>query len=212
MKQIIINYLLEKKECPLPGIGHILIEHHSASYDVVNKLIHPPTERISFSDSAIINTDGLVKYIAAIKNTDTGSASSLLNILSMEWRSVISKGGSIVLNGIGTLNANNEGSIVFNPYLISVLEAIPADPVIHKNSTHEVRVGDRNTTSAVMTSYYKEKVGKKKTMWPILAAAMAIVSIGAAIYHFSDHSFSSHGIGNHTSFNIKEEPVTHIAH
>jgi hypothetical protein len=85
MQDLLCTYLIEKKTCPLPGIGVLSIEHNSAWYDVADKQMHPPEDKIVFNEFGIANTNPLVNYIASAKGMDKDSANSLLTAFCSNW-------------------------------------------------------------------------------------------------------------------------------
>jgi hypothetical protein len=211
MQQLLTNYLIEKKTCPLPGIGVLTIEHNSAWYDVANKLMHPPEEKITFNEFGIANANQLVTYIASAKGMDKDSANSMLTAFCNSWLQKLDSYEPMKFGSLGTLQKNKDGKINFiNDTSLSFLDPVPAERVIHKDKVHSVLVGDKETTSSVMTEYYKETVVTNRKPWLAWAAALAGIAIAGAVYHFATHSFSANSMGNASSFTASPPPETHI--
>lgn len=211
MQDLLSTYLLEKKSCPLPRIGVLTIEHESAWYDVANKLMHPPSDKIMFNENGIASPNDLVSYISSIRNTDKASADSLLIAFCHSWLQKLDSYEKMEFGKLGCLQKDEDGRILFiNDTSFSFYNAVPAERVIHKDKAHAVLVGDKETTSSVMTEYYKETPVRKKKLWAIGAAVLAVLAIATILYHFSIYPFSPNGVGNASLFPVNDPPATHI--
>jgi hypothetical protein len=211
MQDLLSTHLLEKKSCPLPGIGVLTIEHESAWYDVANKLMHPPVDKIVFNENGIANSNDVVSYISSVRNTDKASADSMLTAFCNSWQQKLNSYEPLEFGKLGYLQKDEDGRIIFiNNTALSFYEAVPAERVIHKDKEHTVLVGDKETTSSVMTEFYKETPARKKKLWTIAATVLAVLSITVIAYHFSIYPFSPNGVGNASSFPVNEPPATHI--
>jgi len=211
MQDILCTYLLEKKSCPLPSIGVLTVEHESAWYDVANKLMHPPVDKIVFNENGIASSNDLVSYISSVRNTDKASADSLLTAFCNRWQQKLNSYEPLEFGKLGSLQKDEDGRILFiNNIALSFFEAVPAERVIHKDKAHAVLVGDKETTNTVMTEFYKETPVRKRKLWVIAAAVLALVSIIIIAYHFSIYPFSPNGVGNASSFPVNTPSATHI--
>jgi hypothetical protein len=210
MQDVLGTYLIEKKICPLPGIGVLSIEHKSVWYDVTSKLMHPPTDKIVFNENGIANSNDLVNYIASVRNTDKASADSLLTEFCNRWQDKLDNYERLLFGRLGYLQKAEDGKVTFtNDTSISFYEPVLAERVIHKDKAHAVLVGDKETTSSVMTDYYKETTVKKRQKWAIAAGIVALLALAIMAYHFSIYPFSPNGVGNASSFPVNDPPITH---
>ncbi len=64
MHSLITSYLLQTKECILPGIGILQIINTPATKDAAKSQLLPPSEEFIFKHEIQKNSAGLVKYIA----------------------------------------------------------------------------------------------------------------------------------------------------
>jgi hypothetical protein len=210
MQYLLTQYLVQNRACPLPGIGVLTIEHNSAWYDVANKLMHPPMEHIVFNEFGILNTNRLIDHISVARVTDKQSAESLLTAFCNTSLQRLDNYQPMEFKGLGSLQKDEDGKITFiSDASLSFLEPVHAERVVHKDKPHVVLVGDKETTSHVMTEYYKEAVVKERKPWLLWAAVLMVIAIIGVIYHFTDHSLTPNGIGNAASFTIQSPPETH---
>ena len=63
MEKIIASYLVQKRECSLPGIGHFRIITKPAELDIANKELLPSTDEIIFKEDEVHLRKDLVSYV-----------------------------------------------------------------------------------------------------------------------------------------------------
>ncbi len=79
MESLITSYLLQSKECVLPGIGSFQIKNIPATFvDGTNQLL-PPSEEIIFKEEIFSQSSGIVQYIADKKKIEENEAEALLS-------------------------------------------------------------------------------------------------------------------------------------
>ncbi len=159
MYQIIATSLFQNKKCNLPGIGTLLMVNHCAETDFINTHIQSPFETIEF--------------IAAKKE-------DIFFDEFAEISEIIQKGlkekGSFLLNGIGTFTESDTGKLNFiatilDPIFTPYAEAIR---VIRQDATHEILVGDQQSTNTEMTEYYSAKP-QLTNIWLIWAIVLVTI-------------------------------------
>ena len=74
MQDLITSYLIQAKDCSLPGIGNFKIITIPANIDVANKQMLPPSDKIIFSERTDKISDELIKYIAYKENIEEAAA------------------------------------------------------------------------------------------------------------------------------------------
>ena len=58
MQALITSYLVQKKECNLPLLGHFRIKTKPADFEKANEQIFPPTDEILYSEFAAQSFSG----------------------------------------------------------------------------------------------------------------------------------------------------------
>ena len=210
MQDLISSYLIQTKECNLPGIGKINLVFSAPEVDVANKLIIPSEEKAVFSSRASQHIEGLVKYISQKLEITEDEAREKL----MEWcsqaKDKIASGETISLNPLGFFQKNVAGSISFkNQNTSYFFEPVKAQRVIHKNEEHAVLVGDRETTSSVMNQFLNEEEIVNDSRWKIAALVLFAIAVIVLFIHFYLHSFSSFSTGNENQFSPATPPATY---
>ena len=198
MEKIIASYLVQKKECSLPGLGHFRIITKPAELDVANKELFPPTDEITFKEEEVHLRKDLVSYISLKQGIHEIHAAENINNWCINVKDKLDAGEKIYFESVGNLQKNAEGNIFFHKKSeFMMYEIVPAERVIHKNEQHSVLVGDRETTSAAMNEFYREDgIVNKKPWWKIWAVVLFILPLLILIIHFSTHHFTTSGVGN----------------
>ena len=79
MKEIIASFLIQHKECTLPGIGILKINGKPADLDIAHKQIIAPSSTVSFNTIKDGEDKKLAGYIARRSNIDLSEAENRLN-------------------------------------------------------------------------------------------------------------------------------------
>jgi len=209
MQALITSYLIQKKECDLPLLGHFRIKTKPADLEKTNKQIFPPTDEILYSEfSAKLSAD-LPTYISVLENITPVEAEEKINSWCTYAKEKIDLGEKIIFESIGSLQKDGVGNIFFQRQKgFNFYEPVPAERV-QKNDEHSVLVGDIETTSAVMTEFYSQEKIRKLEWWKIWAFVLLAASLLFLVFHFYTHKFSETGIGNRASFSTPPPPASY---
>ena len=186
MQDAITAYLIQAKECSLPGIGQFKIESHNASTDVANKSILPPYNEIVFQSHRDQEADfGLIKYLSEKLNIDKEEAKKKLKLFCISTSNHISRGETVVFPSLGSLQKDDKGTTYFTPNNnLNLLEPVIAERVIHENANHAVLVGDKETTSDKSVDYLIKKTPPEKQWWKIAALILFIIGLSIILFQF----------------------------
>jgi nucleoid DNA-binding protein len=210
MQELIASYLIQKKECNLPLLGHFRIKAKPAQLDIANKEIFPPSDEILYNEFADNLSPDLISYISVRKNLLHDEAERRINEWCTYAKEKLDSGEKIIFNSIGILQKDGAGNIFFQSTNgIGFYEPVHAERVIHKNAEHSVLVGDRETTSGVMNEFYKNEITEKKLWWKRWAIILASASLLFLLFYFFTHKFSETGIGNSSSVSASQPPLLH---
>jgi hypothetical protein len=211
MQDLIASYLIQKKECHLPLLGNFAFKSVPAFLDIANKKIFPSTDEISFSENGNYFSEGLKDYISHLQNIPLHEAEEKINNWCLHSKVKLDSGEKITFDSIGSLQKDIVGNILFQAEKdINFYEPVIAERVIHKNTEHAVLVGDKETTSGVMSEFYREEeVTEKKSAWKIWAIILLAVSLLTLIIYFYNHSFSGSGIANQSAFPVQQPHATY---
>ncbi len=209
MQKMIASYLVQKRECNLPGIGNFKMNIVPASLDVANKKMFPPATEIHFHQGDVHLQRDLVNYVSLQQSLSEEQAAENITRWCRNVSESLEAGERIVFESIGNLQKNADGNIVLQTKNeLRLYDAVTAERVIHKDDGHAVLVGDTETTSAAMSEYYKtETVFERKISWKTWAIVLFSLSLLSLIIHFSYHRFTTASVGNQISVSPLPTPV-----
>lgn len=213
MQELINSFIIQSKECRLRGIGKFQSVIHPAQGDIASKQITPPVEEKIFTPKEERISDELVKYAAAKNNISIEEAFEKIKEWCAETRSKLKNGEEIFFPSLGFLKTNQSGNISFQALKVfPFYQPITVERVVHKNSTHNVLVGDKETNSSVMTRFYNDEEmpdNVKKNTWKMISIALFVIALLLLIFYFYTHSFSVSGIGTQVKVTPKSPPATY---
>lgn len=136
------KYLSIFKNVSIPAIGTFKIVQVPASFDVVDKLIHPPTYSVQFSPSHFL-PDHQLAYLAGTLQCPIEAARDQLEAFGAAIRNGLQQ-KPLEWNGFGTLELV-DATIQFHalPQAYPFLLPVPANKVIRTQAQHTVLVGER---------------------------------------------------------------------
>jgi nucleoid DNA-binding protein len=209
MEALITSYLIQKKECNLPLLGHFRIKTKPAEFDRTNKEIFPPADEILYSEFASKIPGDLVSYVSVLENISNYDAEEKIKSWCNSAKAKIDSGQKITFNSIGSLQKDAAGNIFFQRKKhVTFYEPVTAERV-HRNDSHSVLVGENETTSAVMNEFYRDETAPGTSAWKIWAIVLFALSLLVLVFYFYTHEFSETGIGNHGSFSTQSPPPSY---
>ncbi|MGN6248724.1 MAG: hypothetical protein ACTHNG_10220 [Ginsengibacter sp.] len=199
MEDLIASFIAQSKDCRLRDVGRFKVIDNPARADVANKQMLPPSQEITFSPREEKLSDGLVKYVSEQKRIAPSEAMEQLKRWCSEARDKLKKGEEINFYPLGVLKKGTSGNefVRDTSRITNFFESINAERVIHENAEHEMLVGDKQTTSSVMSHFYEEEesTGKNNT-WKIIGIILLIIAFFLLFLHFYANPFSVKTIGN----------------
>ncbi len=113
MQALITSYLIQKKECNLPLLGHFRIKTKPADFEKDNKQIFPPTDEILYSEFAASLSEDLITYVSGHQNITCEEAEEKINNWCNYAKEKLDLGEKIIFNSIGSLQKDAVGNIFF---------------------------------------------------------------------------------------------------
>ncbi|MEO8765212.1 MAG: hypothetical protein ABI416_13030 [Ginsengibacter sp.] len=209
MQALITSYLIQKKECDLPLLGHFRIKTKPADFEKINKRIFPPTDEILYSEFAARLSPGLLSYISRLENITPVEAEAKINSWCLHAKEKIDLGEKITFDSMGTLQKDAVGNIFFQRKSgFNFFEPVSAER-IQKNDAHPIVVGDTETTSTVMQEFYKQEKVQNWERWKMWSIILLAISLVILAFHFYMHRFSQTGIGNRASLSTESPPASY---
>jgi hypothetical protein len=216
MHSIITSYLLQSKECILPGIGVLQIIHTPASTDAANNRILPPVDEIIFKKEDHSASGGLVDYISKIKKVDKAEAETLLNNFCKEWKEKINAGERLTFEAIGSIYKRDGEIILEKESNINFLKPIAVDSVYRKVQ-ESVSVEEKHISikeEPVMAEAYEyreeqQEVVVERSYWGLWALIFFAIAAVVLFYHFKDHTLSGSSVGNQNHLAVDSANATY---
>ena len=207
MHALITSYLLQSKECILPGIGILQIKNIPATFNSDTNQILPPSEEIIFNNKSRTESPGLVKYIAHKQGIEQDEAEKLFESFCNEWKEKINKGEELNFETIGKLHNNGKGEIIFERESgFTYLKPITID-----NPYTKVEESTPDNTKPVFAedTIINNSVEAKRSYWAYWAAALFVLGAALIFLQFKDHKFSGLNTGNKSKFVIDSAGATY---
>ncbi len=208
MHSLITSYLLQSKECVLPGIGVLQVIHTPASTDVPNNRILPPSEEIIFKKEDHSKSPGLTKAIAYKKDIEESKAENLLDNFCKEWEERINKGEKLTFETVGSIQKNADGVITFERgNIFNYLQPISVNNPYHRTE-QPVSIDE----APPMSEVFEEKnddVVVERSYWGFWALILLAVGSLMLFFHFKDHKLSGSTVGNQKRFAIDSAKATY---
>lgn len=204
MEEMIASYLILNGECLLPGIGKLLVSRRNAVCDVASKLLYPPEKNIKFENTAVGDSQGLVRYISSTLNCPVEEASRELDLWTGNLKQRLDREDEVTLPFLGIITKESDADYGFSPQnSLNIFDPVPAVRVVHDKDTHDVVAGDRIYKSSEMNDVLNgsHKTAPRSIWLPALIIfAIAIVLI---ILYYTEGGFDDHLI-------LQKTPPTYI--
>jgi hypothetical protein len=208
VNQIIASYLIQQKRCVLPGIGRLELIRIPATSDIVHRLLLSPREDLHISPGGGEDSD-CIHYIARRLQLNYADAAAAFNRFASDAVAQMEAGQPLVLPGVGEMTRAYNGSFTFDMLALpqGLASSVTAERVIHPSATHQVLVGDRETTTTEMADYFAATPVTRQRWW-IPALLLLTLAVGAIVYQVFVQR-PDHLTGNSIPFTPAPPPVLH---
>ena len=188
MEKLLTTYLYQNKNCPLPGVGSLLMHPGHAEFLPGQKKMLAPIPYLELSNSEV-SSDGLIDFIAAQKQINTAEADTLLSNYCNRIKSLPST-EEFSLPALGSFYKDENEDLQFKPTSLpaSFFREVAAERVIHPDVAHSILVGDTQTNSAAMTELLNTGEEQKRSRWWIAAVIMGSIAAISLIIYFTNHN------------------------
>ena len=213
MQELITSFIIQSKECKLADIGKFKKIYKSAASDIANQQILPATTDLSFTGREEKISDDLVKYVADRKRISTSEALKEIKDWCADTKAKLKNGETILFESLGVLKREAFANVFIpSENAIQFFEPVPAERVIHKNSEHTMLVGDKETTSSIMSQFYQvEETAAKSNAWKITAIILLAIALVLLFFYFYAHPFSLAELGNQQKVVPSSAPATYLS-
>ncbi len=208
MEKLLATYLYEYKNCPLPGIGSLVLNLGQAKLLPGEKRMLAPMPFIELSNKEI-SADTLVSFLSAENDTRVSEAETYLHRFC-ERLNNLQANEELPLASAGSFYKDSSEVLYFKtvPLPTAYFPAVAAERVIHPDVTHNILVGDTETNSAAMTEMLNSASATSRSRWWIAAISLGLIGLIALVIYFTHHK---HGglFGNIKPVEAAQSPKTY---
>lgn len=210
MQDLIINYLFQNEQCPLPGIGKFKIIHIPALYDDIEMVLIPPMESISFEEGSSTKASHLIELISLRKEISKENAKKLLYEYCNEIKIRLDKNEKVGIETVGKIFKNERGKIDFVQEKYSfVLPVIPVNKIKSLPIERDVNSLNETPTHPKKINFQIFNSTENDIFWKYLVILIALIAITTGLYNFYKNGFNSDSLGNKTHITIGKPVKTH---
>lgn len=205
MESLLTHFLLQKRYCPIPGIGTLrLVEGPCVVSHAEQKLSAP--EYAIVLESKEQDAGSLITFLTNFQKVTVAQASEYLGNLSVSIRA-LSSDKSLPLPGAGHFGVNNNGKLIFVPIALPAefLNHVSAERVIRPDQVQTIQVGDHITsTNQVVVERDSAEAPVIQTSW-LLAVLLACIGVAIITWYITQYGVRD-GFGNKTSLEMSTPP------
>lgn len=191
----IVNYLLQKRYCTLPGVGQLLYVEETQAIPQADKIMFSHSQNIVLKQYDLEDYKPFFKLLQACaieaqSNVELEMGNYCDRILTLKHNETLG------LLGVGHFYRDAAGSIAFETdAACRQITTLHANRIVRADATHQMLVGDTATTTESMAAYYNNEPVSKRSLWWVAALIIALIAAGLiAAYFFA--GFSNGNFGN----------------
>jgi cell division septation protein DedD len=181
--------LLHEHDCVvIPDLGGFLTHFSHAFYNKHDGTYHAPQKRVAFNEALRLDDGLLIHYLTVNEQITREEAQVRVKSFVDYIKSETHQNRPVTLDGIGTLNANHEGKLLFEPTAENFYdEGFGFDNINISPASESVKIQEPETEE-VWTNVAQESVDydnemplhrKSRAVW---YAAAGVALVGAAIW------------------------------
>ncbi|MBO9155273.1 hypothetical protein ACFOTA_23890 [Chitinophaga sp. GCM10012297] len=189
LQQYITEVLFKQQTCSLPQVGTFTIQHIPAHFSVVEQVLTPPRQQVSF-ETRWEDDGSCLHWISQKENLIESVASLKLEKYLQEFRENLQSGQPIDLPNIGSLRLDPLGQVRFTAQeLPDAWQPLELAPVLRHDAAPKVLQGTTEVVNQEIVEYTEavledESRGRFRWWWVVLP--LALIGAGAAAWIFKD--------------------------
>lgn len=205
MEKLLTAFLYEHKQCPLPGIGTLLLMPGEAKLQPAEQQIAAPIPYIELVGKEFSPYE-LIETLAAKKGLSHHEAAALLKDFCGHLLQLPTF-GEAQLSTAGSFYMDENGRLHFKSSAMpaAFFPMVDARRVVRTDVAHNMLVGDTETNTTVMTERLQETAPVNSRWW-IAAIVFTVISLAfIAAYFLQPHR----GIGSDLKVDARNAPKTY---
>ena len=183
MQELLETYLFRNRECLLPGIGVLRIIETPAEYVHSNQHFTAPSSFVSLLKEEK-DPGNIIRYLAQAAHMSTAEAAEKFHQYCLSIRK-LAAGDYVSWPHTGRFAVAEDGELTFECISLpaAFFSPAPALRVLRRDVSHDVLVGDTQTTSADMAAYYNKTETPLHRRWLWGAAVLFIIALVVIIVY-----------------------------
>lgn len=153
--------------------------------------------------------DALQEYISGMENIPVWAAQNQLTDFCRRLQA-LDINAEMPLPDAGVFFKTAEGKLSFHSVAVPevFLPDVDAVKVIHPDASHEILVGDRQTTSTQMAAYYSETVNAVKSRWWLWPLVLCLLAVSAIVLYYNSAGHNE-GYGNLQRLEVEKQGASY---
>ncbi|RPD42207.1 hypothetical protein [Chitinophaga barathri] len=190
LQQYITEVLFKQQTCSLPQVGTFTIQHIPAHFSVVDQVLTPPRQQVSF-ETRWEDDGSCLHWISQKENLIESVASLKLDKYLQEFRDRLQSGQPIDLPGIGSLRLDALGQVRFTAQeLPDAWQELELAPVLRADAAPKVLQGTTEVVNQEVVEHtgavHEEFESQGRFRWWWVVVPLLVIGAGAAAWIFKD--------------------------
>lgn len=216
MFRLLTQYFLQTHKLYVPGTGAFSLHSREAVNDFTSQMVHAPGWDIvftPFAQNAVASPDQdnekLYEWLAVKLNVSKEDAVIRYDDFCDGLKTDIQQGKTVRWEGLGTLEKiNNRVIFTAESSVATLFTGVTAKKVLRENVSHNVLVGERETTSEEMRARLTSKKSRSgvgvKIAWIVLLVALIFLAV-----YFLRNGCNVNALGNQTKSEVTKPSETY---
>lgn len=197
-------YFIQQRSVNLPGIGSFELNRIPARVDHATGRIEAPSYTIQYDSLNDIPSKEMFAYISRKRNISEWESIGVVNNFSMALNDQLKKGQRFEWEGMGSLEHNSSGQLVFDPVITRYdfhpdLTSVPKTGVIHDHPAS----GEYNET---LYGNEEQALVEARASWWVSAAVIAAAALVMIFFSLVNNEYKLTG-ARQTKFVPSDTPL-----
>lgn len=190
LQQYITEVLFKQQACSIPQVGTFSIQHIPAHFSVVDQLLTPPRQQVTF-ESRWEDDGSCLHWISQRENLVESVAAFKMDKYLHDFRESLQTGQPMDLPGIGSLRLDPVGQIRFTPQeLPDLWQPISLQPVLRPDAAPKVLQGNTEVVNHEVVEHTtvvpEEFESRGRFRWWWVAVPAVVLAAGISFWLLKD--------------------------
>jgi nucleoid DNA-binding protein len=190
MDRLFYKYLILKGQGSIPGIGTFSVQRQPSQSNYESKTFSPPAVQIDFKHGNAVADKHFYDFVADEKQIDEVEAIRLFSEYAYNLKNEVDENRSISLGDMGVLKQTGSGELFFtNKTAVQYFPPVIAERIIRETIVPlitENYIQNSDDVHPLMNTEIETGTSSKDDWW-IYAIIIAILSIAAIVYYYTQN-------------------------